>query len=137
MNDTLNQYLHEVKRLLPCSSSEKKRCIAELEADISSFLEKCPQATPEELYSAVGSPQSIAASFMVRLDPKELSRRLSAKRKIVIGVISIAIVLAVVVGTLSAVTAYKCQNFYDGYFVETFDVPPDDVEPAPSALSTY
>ena len=71
---------------------------------------------------------------MARLDPKELSHRLSAKRKIVIGVISIVVVLAIVVGVLVAVTAHKRHNFYDGYFVETFDNSPAEADPAPSAL---
>ena len=135
MNDTLKQYLQDVKILLPCSSREKQRCITELEADASAFLENHPNATLEELYSAIGSPQSIAESFMARTDPEQLSHRLSAKRKIAIGVVLIVAALAIVVGTLVAVTAYKRHNFYDGYFVDTVEELPSNAEPVPSPLT--
>lgn len=135
MNDALKQYLLEVKRLLPCSSSEKKRCIVELEADISAFLENHPSATLEELYSAIGSPESIAKSFMSRTDPEQLSHRLSAKRKIAIGVIVIVAILAIVVGTLFAVTTYMRHDFYDGYYVDTVNKIPISAEPVPSPLT--
>lgn len=138
MNDTLlKQYLLNVKKLLPCSSREKKRCILELEADVSAFLEAHPNATQEELYSAIGSPESIAKSFMERISPNELSYKLSAKRKVVAGILAIAVVLATISIILVAVTEIKRQNFYDGYFVETFDSAPDGTEPVPSALAKY
>lgn len=135
MNDTLKQYLLEVKRLLPCSSSEKKRCIVELEADVSALLENNPNATLEDLYSSIGSPESIAESFMARIDPKQLSHRLSAKRKISIGVIVIVAILAIVVGTLFAVTTYMRHDFYDGYYVDTVNKIPVSAEPVPSPLT--
>ena len=137
MTDALDQYYREVKRLLPCSAVEKKRCMEELRNDITAYLEHTPDASTEDVYATFGTPQSIAESFMVNTDPEQLSHRLSAKRKIVIGVISVVVVLAIVVGTLVAVTAYKRQNFYDGYFVETFDNAPAEADVAPSALKTY
>ena len=138
MNDALlRQYLLDVKKLLPCSPSEKKRCILELEADVYAFLEAHPNATREDLYSAIGSPESIAKSFTTQIDPKELSHKLSAKRKISIGVIVVAAVLALVIGILYAVTTYMRHDFYDGYFVETFDSAPDGADPTPSALAKY
>lgn len=136
MNDALEQYLREVKRLLPCSAEEKKRCLEELRADIAAFLEHTPGASAEDVYAAFGTPKAIAESFMANTDPEQLSHRMSAKRKLVIGIISILALLAIVVGVLAAVTAYKRQNFYDGYFVETFDEVPAEAETAPSALST-
>ena len=138
MNDTLlKQYLLNVKKLLPCSSREKKRCIIELEADASAFLENHSNATMAELYSAIGSPESIAKSLMDRLSPNEISNKLSTKRKIVVGILAIVIVLAAIVAVFVAVTANKRQVFYDGYYVETFESTPDNADPAPSALSTY
>lgn len=135
MNDTLKQYLQEVKILLPCSSREKQRCITELEADASAFLENHPNATLEELYSAIGSPQSIAESFMARTDPEQLSHRLSVKRRIAVGIITIAVILAIVVGAIVAVTSYKRHNFYDGYFVDTVEELPSNAEPVPAPLT--
>jgi hypothetical protein len=134
---TLAQYFRDVKKLLPCSTKEKQRCIDELEADVTAFLEHHPDASLTEIYDSIGSPESIAKSFMDRVSPNELSHKLSAKRKIVAGILAIAIVLATIVAVLVTVTANRCQDFYDGYYVETFDSAPDNADPSPSALSTY
>lgn len=137
MNNKLDQYVREVNRLLPCSAKEKKRCIAELEADAYAYLEQNPDASLEELYEAVGSPHAIAQAFMAHLGPEQLSHRMSIKRKIVIGVISIAAILAIVVGSLVAVTAYKRHNFYNGYFVDTVDELPSNDEPNQVPLTEH
>lgn len=132
MNETLKQYLLEVKRLLPCSSSEKKRCIMELETDISAFLENHPNASLEDLYVAIGSPESIAKSFIARIDPKQLSHRLSSKRKIAIGVIAIIAFLAVVVGAVAVSVANDVHDVQNGHFTEFIG---DSVETEPPITS--
>ena len=109
----------------------------ELEADVTAFLEHRPNASLNEIYESIGSPESIAKSFMDRVSPNELSHKLSAKRKIVAAILAIAIVLAAIIAVLVAVTTYKLQLFYDGYYVETFDSIPENADPAPSALYTY
>ena len=100
---TLAQYFRDVKKLLPCSTKEKQRCIDELEADVTAFLEHHPDASLTEIYDSIGSPESIAKSFMDRVSPNELSHKLSAKRKIVAGILAIAIVLATIVAVLVTV----------------------------------
>ena len=89
MNDEKKQYFREIKRLLPCNAKEKKLCIMDLERDVDDFLENCPGATLEALCAAIGTPQSIAESFLERIDPEQLSHKMSAKRKIAIGVIAV------------------------------------------------
>ena len=135
MNDTLKQYLQEVKRLLPCSSSEKKRFIMELEADVSAFLENHPNASLESLYASIGSPESIAESFMARITPRQLSRKLSVKRKIVIGVIATVAVLMIVLGSIAYNYADIWHDFFNGYDVETFGELPDSADPLPTVYT--
>lgn len=118
MNDTLKQYLQEVKKLLPCSSSEKKRCIIELESDVSAFLENNPNATLEDLYASIGSPESIAKSFSSRISPTQLSHRLSIKRKIAIGVIVIVALLAIVVGIVAIKIGNDVHEIQNGHIAE-------------------
>lgn len=137
MSDILVQYFRDVKKLLPCSAKEKQRCIDELEADVTAFLEHHPDASLTEIYDSIGSPESIAKSFMDRVSPNELSHKLSAKRKIVVGILAIAIVLAAIVAILAAVTTHMRQDFYDGYYVETIDSIPENADPTPSALSLH
>ena len=121
MRDTLTQYFRDIKKLLPCSTAEKKRCILELEADVSAFLENNPDATPKDLYAAIGSPQSIAESFMARTDPEQLSRTLSVKRKIAIGVITITAILAMIVVIVAIKIANDIHDFQNGYAIEVIE----------------
>ena len=136
-DNTLAQYFRDVKKLLPCSAKEKQRCIDELEADVTAFLEHHPDASLTEIYDSIGSPESIAKSFMDRVSPNELSHKLSAKRKIVVGILAIALVLAAIVAILAAVTTHMRKDFYDGYYVETIDSIPENADPTPSALSLH
>ena len=136
-DNTLAQCFRDVKKLLPCSAKEKQRCIDELEADVTAFLEHHPDASLTEIYDSIGSPESIAKSFMDRVSPNELSHKLSAKRKIVVGILAIALVLAAIVASLAAVTTHMRQDFYDGYYVETIDSIPENADPTPSALSLH
>ena len=136
-DNTLAQYFRDVKKLLPCSAKEKQRCIDELEADVTAFLEHHPDASLTEIYDSIGSPESIAKSFMDRVSPNELSHKLSAKRKIVVGILASALVLAAIVASLAAVTTHMRQDFYDGYYVETIDSIPENADPTPSALSLH
>ena len=62
---------------------------------------------------------------------------ISAKRKIVVGILAIALVLAAIVASLAAVTTHMRQDFYDGYYVETIDSIPENADPTPSALSLH
>lgn len=137
MNDTLKKYFQDVKGLLPCSSKEKKRCIMELEADVSAFFAQHPDATLEDLYASIGTPELIAESYISRIEPKQLSHRLSVKRRIAIGVIAIVAFLAIFVGALATIIAYKYSNFYDGYFVDTITEVPEDDDPNQLPLSEY
>ena len=132
MNDTLKQYLREVKRLLPCSAGEKKRCIDELEADVTAFLECHPNASLTELYESIGSPESIAKSFMDRVSPNELSHKLSAKRKVAICVIAIIVFLAVVVSAVAIRVSNDVHDIQNGYFTEFIG---DSVETEPPITS--
>ena len=141
MNDTLlKQYLLDVKKLLPCSSSEKKRCIMELEADASAFLETHPNATLEELYACVGSPTSIAKSFMSRTNPEQLCHQFTVKRKVVISVVVIATLLAISLSAIAYIFADNLQHFFDGYYVdsvEEYDTLPSDATPQETPIAVY
>ena len=119
MNDVKKRYFQEIKRLLPCNAKEKNRCIMELESDVDDFLEDCPSPTFEVLCAAIGTPQSIAESFLERIDPEQLSHKVSAKRKIAISVVAVAAVLAIVLGVIAFTFADDLHNYHNGYVVET------------------
>lgn len=131
------QYLRAIKKALPCDSAQKKRYIAGLRDSIQPYLSEHPDATLEDLYTSIGSPESIAESFMAGLDPKQLSHRLSAKRRIAIGVISIVAVLAIFIGVVAIAFADDLHSYLNGYVVEIIEESQPVVEPLSSPLTEY
>lgn len=131
MNDVKKQYFREIKRLLPCNAKEKNRCIMDLERDVDDFLENCPSATLEVLCAAIGTPQSIAESFLERIDPEQLSHKMSAKRKIAIGVVAVVTALAIAIGIVVVVFANDLHNYHNGYDVDFCEELPSVVLPSP------
>jgi hypothetical protein len=101
MIETLDQYFREVKKLLPCSAKEKERCVIELESDVSAYLENKPNASLKDLYADIGSPESIADSFLSRLTPKQLTKKLIAKCKLVAGIACAVALMATALNILS------------------------------------
>lgn len=140
MNNMQKQYFQEIRQLLPCDVKQKKRCIRELENDVGSFLECNPDATLTDLYTAIGHPQAIAESFLERTNPGQLSRKLSAKRKLVIGVVSIVAILGVALGIITYIFSDDLHRFYDGYYVDEvdqYDTLPSNAEIPPTPIIEY
>lgn len=137
MTNQTKRYLRQVKRGLPCSRPEKRRCMAELEADVLVYLQKCPDPTIEELCRHFGEPKIVAKAFIAQLSPAQLSRRISVKRKILVGVISIMAILAIFIGVATAIVAYKRVDYYNGYGVDIIDNVTSVVEPAESSIAVH
>lgn len=142
MNDVKKQYFQEIKRLLPCNAKEKNRCIMELERDVDDFLEYCPSTTFDILCAAIGTPQSIAESFLERIDPEQLSHKVSAKRKIAIGVVAVVAMLAITLGVIAVAFADDIHQYFNGYYVDRLDVDeyevlPSDAESTPVPIAEY
>ena len=72
----LRRYYWEVKSFLPCSRKLKKRCIADLKANVEGFLEQNPQAGFAAIQERFGTPRQIAAAFVEEADTEQLLRRL-------------------------------------------------------------
>lgn len=134
MNNVGKRYLREVEALLPYDSKQKKHCMTELEISVDSILENNPSAALTDLYSALGQPQEIAESFLERTNPEQLSRKLSVKRKIAIGVISIVAILAITLSIIAFIFADDFHDYRSGYAVETYEKTTNDV-PLPSPLT--
>lgn len=137
MNDQAKRYLREVKGLLPCSRREKRRYIAELEVDVVSYLQGCPDASMADLYHHFGEPKAVAQEFMAQLSPELLSRKMSVKRMIAIGVISIVSILVIVFGVLAYYYADSIDKFVNGYYVDTIDVIPSTDDPNQEPIEVH
>lgn len=137
MNKAAKCYLREVKGLLPCSRREKRRYLAELEVDVVSYLQGCPDASVEDLCHHFGEPKAVAKEFMAQLSPEQLSRKMSVKRKIAIGVISIVSILVIVFGVLAYYYADSIDRFVNGYYVDTIDVIPSTDDPNQEPIEVH
>ena len=135
MDDIKRKYFLEIKRLLPCDVKEKKRCIKELEYDVDEFLENSPSATFEAMCKALGSPQEVARSFLESTDPERLSCKVSAKRRIAIGVVAVVAMLAVALGLMAFIFADDLHDYRGGYAVETYERNSSENVPMPSPLT--
>lgn len=137
MTNQTKRYLRQVKRGLPCSRPEKRRYLTELEVDVAAYLQGCPDASVEDLYRNFGEPKAVAKEFMAQLSPEQLSRKMSVKRKILVGVISIMAILAIFIGVATAIVAYKRVDYYNGYGVDIIDNVTSVVEPAESSIAVH
>lgn len=100
MIDIKKQYFREIKKNLSCCAKQKKDYLEEMDSSVEYFLQQNPEATIQDLYAMFGDPHTIAESFLEHGDPEQLSRKLSTKRRIVIGVIAVVSILAIVLGII-------------------------------------
>ena len=137
MNNVQKQYFQEIEHLLPCGARQKKRCIMELEDSVCSFLECNPDAALDDLHNEFGTPDSIAESFLECTSPKEFSQRLSVKRKIIFGVVGVAVALAIVIGIAVISRVNSSRHYHNGYVVETIFEAPPNTSPSAPPIETY
>ncbi len=135
MSNVKKQYLNEVKRLLPYDSGQKKHCLSELDHSITLFLKDVPNTTLETLYKKFGHPEDIASSYLERVDPAKLSKTNAVKRRL-IGCITCACAIIILVISIFAVSYMnELEDYHDGYYVDTFEEVPSNVEAIPSPLT--
>lgn len=130
-NIALKQYLHEVRKLLPCSSTQKKRYLAGLSESIQPYLLEHPDATCDNLYVAFGTPASIVEDYLSNADVVQVSKKFSIKHRIVVGVILIVALLAIALGIIAFVFADDLHDYHNGYDVEFREELPSAVLPSP------
>lgn len=57
-------YLRQVRKHLTCSPKERNRFLHRTDQMLDAFLEENPDATDEDLYLALGSPEELAEQMM-------------------------------------------------------------------------
>ena len=136
-NKERNQYINQIKKLLFCSSKERKKFLKEFNDNIDDFLKDNPEASFNELQKAMGTPQEIADGFLGNADIKAIKKRTSIVRVlIIIGVVGILILAITLlglwldarearVGNHGVITTYKDNE--DGS-VEVVDVVTENIE---------
>lgn len=101
-------YLRQVKKHLTCSPKERNRFLHRTEQMLDAFLEENPDATEEDLYLALGSPEELAEQMMEECD-KEQIKLFSSKR--VLKVSTASIILGIVLVSVF-VLAYQRRSIH-------------------------
>lgn len=136
-NGVIRQYLRDVKRVLPCNYRQKKCYLSGIENSLYPYLIEHPDATLNDLYSVFGTPASIVEDYLNNTDAVQISRKISIKRRILIGAISAVTVLVIVLCSIAIVDTNRRDSFYNGFFVETFGELPDDAEADPKLVEKH
>lgn len=135
-NDAGKQYIHEIKKVLPCNSTQKKRYIASLRDSIQMYLLEHPDATLDDLYSAFGAPNSIVADYLYNADAMDISKKISKKKLLIVGLVIIAVIAAVSIGVAVRVSS-DVHDIKHGFFVDEVHVYPEDTESIPNEFDSY
>ena len=117
----LRRYYWEVKSFLPCSRKLKKRCIADLKANVEGFLEQNPQAGFAAIQERFGTPRQIAAAFVEEADTEQLLRRLRIRRWVVAAISVVTIAALIVLGVLYYCGTKEIDETFGGYIVDTIE----------------
>ncbi len=120
MHRIQKQYFKEIRRLLPCSSAEKKQHLADLEPSVDAFITARPDVTLAQLYDQFGSPQTIAESYLEQR-PDQVSRKMSLKPHIVCVCIVIVLVLSVGIFAATKYISDKIDDVQEGYFIDEIE----------------
>lgn len=110
-NKERNQYINQIKKLLFCSSKERKKFLKEFNDNIDDFLKDNPEASIEELQKTMGTPQEIADGFLGNADTKAIKKRTSIVRILVLG-ISIAVIIIAIFFITAWIDMYKNHRSY-------------------------
>ncbi|HOH88412.1 DUF6120 family protein [Ruminococcus sp.] len=95
-NKERNQYINQIKKLLFCSSKERKKFLKEFNDNIDDFLKDNPEASIDELQKAMGTPQEIADGFLGNTSTQDIKKRTSIVRVVIIFATIITLIITAV-----------------------------------------
>jgi hypothetical protein len=135
-NSPLKQYLREIRNLLPCDSAQKKRYIAGLNESIQPYIQEHPDTTLDTLYSIFGTPGSIAEDYLNNADALDISRRVSKKRIIILGLV-ILVAVVIIIGSVAIRIACDVNEIHKGHFTEYIGYSTETAPPLTSDVEVY
>ena len=100
-DEILNEYISSVSSHIVCPPVRKKDFLNQLGAEVEAYIDENENATPVDIENVFGTPESIAASFIMNTDSTKLKKKISLKRLIAAAVITVLLIyLAFVVISL-------------------------------------
>jgi len=109
------QYLKQIKKLLVCKGSKKRKFLKSFDDNIEEYLKDNSDASYDELQKNMGTPQEIANGFLENESAVHIKRRTTIVKWVIIGIIASIIIYAVSM----AVILIQANSNTNGYFEES------------------
>lgn len=109
------QYLKQIKKLLVCKDSQKRKFLKSFDDNIEEFLKDNPDASYDELQKNMGTPQEIANEFLENESAVHIKRRTTIVKWVIIGIIASIIIYAV---SMAVILIHASSNT-NGYFEDS------------------
>ena len=74
------QYCRELRRAMSFAPDLGKRCAAQMEESLASYLDEHPEATMEELNRVFGTPAQAAQEMLGNLDAAQIQKQMAQYR---------------------------------------------------------
>lgn len=113
------KYLKEIQELLVCSAKERRRFIKEFESNIDDYISDDPEASIEDLRNAMGSPQEIAEGFIANVSPKDVVKRTSFSKAMIV-IASLVAIFIIIISVFAVVDNYITNHFVQGEEIITY-----------------
>ena len=107
-------YMHKIKNHIRIASPAKKHFFQTLKQNIELFLAERPNASYEEILSAFGSPEEVAASFYETIDSSEIDQQLNQKHRLLIG-------FCIAIASLSLLCGWYSQKMSQSIVLYEFE----------------
>lgn len=121
------KYLKEIQELLVCSAKERRRFIKEFDGNIDDYISDNPEASIEELRNAMGSPQEIAEGFIANVSPKDVVKRTSFSKTMIV-IASLVAIFIIIISVFAVVDNYITNHFVQGKETITYHNMVDEEE---------
>lgn len=105
----VKKYLRQIRRLIPCSGNEKRQILAGISQSVENYLAENPQADWATFQSHFGTPEQITATYIDGMEAVEIMNKFK-KKKIIVGVVAGALVLALVIWLVAVASAWWIAN---------------------------
>lgn len=114
----LKEYYRNIQKALPCSLSQKRKFMQDIQCAVTDYLQEHPEADMGAVTSHFGTPQQIANTYAEEMSPQELQKQLNAKKWLV-GIVAAAAACVLLIWGISAgVALIRESNSADGYHVQ-------------------
>lgn len=100
----IKTYRKKLTASLPCSGARKEEMISSIELNIRTYFDEHPDASEKEIYKHFGTPDEITNEYLHSLEGTNLQKKFKKKRTIFCIVFAIALVIAVLVGSIAIVS---------------------------------